>query len=730
MVWIVLSIPVLSELLRRYGRPVGVPDWSYEDKRVARTVIGVGDALAVLTMVIAGIGLVRAFTAPLVLSTLSGSPDSGGLSSIAGPLVCVLVGLATAVTVWPLAGALLRHLDTLALRPQPRWWVEVITPGLPAPKHGQLPSRARTATRIALAVVGGVLLGVLGTIPDGAAAHLGLIACVVLAVTGLVTVLGVVVVVSQERPPQQLFRWIGLRTTPLVTLILIVAAVTWYRSDNAGLHGIRNLGTPTSTDSRPTLDTAFTHWMNTATACDSQFDVRVGNQSRPVLLRPMVLVAAEGGGIRAAYWIASVFDKMTSSAPGHSCGQQAVFLSSGVSGGSVGLAVAATHNRPADAAGKLSAPDALSASAIGLLVRDDIAAVTGIHLPALDHTGGRGWHDRAALMESVWEQQAPGLQHPFIGSNRPGTGRLIFNSTSVGTSCRVLVSQIRLDNTTPGAATTPRPSPTDPPCRSGITVAPATFDLLTDYSYRSGPDSGDQCVQRLSMATAAMLSARFAYITPSGIVGPCNNFTSQQLIDGGYAEGTGLGILIDLAPRWMSLVRKTNDAVLTTLQTPPMANSKTPVFVIPVIVLLKNSSGSDITPSTSKLTTEIQVPLRGKQAAAAQTDTNTLLQRATQLTNRTGLCAPAASDLCSQLINHSHTAVPQPVILVAPDTTPTITAPLGWTLSQDSRTTLNFALYKQSKIKCASPPNNAVCAIGYGRLADLLNEIHESSDKQ
>jgi hypothetical protein len=188
---------------------------------------------------------------------------------------------------------------------------------------------------------------------------------------------------------------------------------------------------------------------------------------------------------------------------GYSCGRQAVFLSSGVSGGSLGLAVAATSDRPADAAGQLSAPDALSAAAIGLLVRDDIAALTGIHFPTLDRTDSRGWHDRAALMESIWEQQAPKLRQRFIGGGHPRTGNMIFNSTSVGTSCRVLVSQIHLDNTTPRAATRPLQFRDDPPCRSGAAVAPATFDLLTDYAYQPAADSGDQCVHQLSMATAA-----------------------------------------------------------------------------------------------------------------------------------------------------------------------------------------------------------------------------------
>ncbi len=707
---VALCAPAASAFVTwRWGSRLHPATWQQEKDRVA-TIIRVGDMLAILALVLGGVGLVRACTQPAVLAE----------PSPVWPRVWLGIGFVTAVAAWPVAGAFLGWIDARAGRSSASW-AKVIKPGLPLPED-VAPRAARIAVRTGLGITGVWLLAVLGTVPEWAAANIGAIACLVLAITGLVTVLGIVVVISQEYEPQPLFRLLHLRTTPVVTMLLVAAIVSWYQSGDYTLHGIRDLGTAAGKDPRPTLATAFTEWMRAAQPCDHM--VPVGNTSRMVLVRPMVLVAAQGGGIRAAYWTASALEKITQGAKG-SCGPQGVFLSSGVSGGSVGLGVLATSSKlgdkPVDAVQKLSAPNALGAAALGMLVRDDIAELTGIRLPTLDHTGGPGWHDRAALMEAIWEHQVPGLHTPFVGSGRTAAGWMIFNSTSVGTGCRVLVSQVHLD--IPPVDNYALTKPVDPSCRTGATVLPVTFDLLADYSYQSAPGPGDHCVRGLEMVTAAMLSARFPYVTPSGVVGPCGDLSTQQLVDGGYAEGSGLGTLIDLAPSWLAQVRAANAAAVTALGQSPAANP--PVLVAPIIVMLQNSFGSDITPSTSKLTTEIQVPLRGRQAAAAQNDTGTLLQRAAQLTSPAGLCEPADAVLCGIATEAIKKAVPSPIVLVAPDTRPVITAPLGWALSSASRDTLDKALGQQAGEAC-SPARQptAACRAGYGRLADLLTETH------
>jgi hypothetical protein len=57
---------------------------------------------------------------------------------------------------------------------------------------------------------------------------------------------------------------------------------------------------------------------------------------RKIRVRPMLLVAAEGGGIRAAYWTVRGLEAMGEK----TCAGRSVLFSAGASGGSVGLTVA------------------------------------------------------------------------------------------------------------------------------------------------------------------------------------------------------------------------------------------------------------------------------------------------------------------------------------------------------------------------------------------------------
>jgi hypothetical protein len=394
----------------------------------------------------------------------------------------------------------------------------------------------------------------------------------------------------------------------------------------------------------------------------------------------------------------------------------------------------------------LAGQDALAAAGIGLLVRDNVAALTGVYLPSLRDRGlsaysGRGWQDRAALMEGIWERQAPTLAGPFL-ADRPGsvTGPLILNSTSVGTGCRVLVSQLWFPPTRGQNAA----EPYDPLCRSGAAPLPASFDLIADYGGSDGRD-GSHCLGGLSVATAVMLSARFAYVTPSGVVGPCHALTEQQLIDGGYAESSGLGTVVDLAgagralPRgqseadgWLAHVRQHNAQAWAELTRPSGQGTATPVFIAPVVVFLQNHFRSDLASSTSRPSNEILVPVDGKAAGAAQTATASLLQRALTLTAPDVPCAPAggvASEVspdCAKVRETIRAKVPYSVVVISPDTRPAVTAPLGWVLSHSSRTGLDDAMDRQKRTTClgmtAAEPyrTSPDCQAGYGRLADLL----------
>jgi hypothetical protein len=726
------------------------------DPALARATVATGDVLSLGVGCVAGVGLARAFTAPAA----AGDSVPGWLFLGVGTAVCV--------GVWPLGEALRSRLER---RPGAgagragRWLWEVLTPGegLDTPTaqaRGRTDVvRLRRGVRAGLAAgAGGLLLG-LGLLPVRAAHTLGVLACAEFALTALVLLVGVLVVVSRDHVPLPLFRWLGLRTTPIAAVLVLGATIVSYQSGDATLHGVRGLGTPAtaSAAARPSLADTFAGWLSRSQACDLTVPTVPGGPT--IRVRPMLLVAADGGGIRAAYWTASALAAIRDG--GGACGARATLLSSGVSGGSLGLVLTQRTAQPVTSARRLSGQDALAAAGLGVLIRDNVAALTGVRLPSLAAAGlsgypGDTWQDRAGLMEGIWQAEVPELASPFLAAHPDAmTGPLILNSTSVGTGCRVLVSQLRFPPSRASAATGAH----DPACRAGASPLPSSFDLLADYGSPAG-QARSGCVGELSAATAVMLSARFAFVTPSGVVGPCGTLASQQLIDGGYAESSGLGTVVDLADAgqarsgtnddaagWAGLVRRHNEQAMAQLLAatsapaseatggPAPAPGASPVFLAPVVVFLQNHFRSDITPATSAPSSELLVPNAGRAAGAAQRDTPSLLQRALSLTAVDAPCPTPADPqgLCAAVRAALHGRVPDPVIVVSPDTQPAVTAPLGWVLSRTSREGLDRTMTGQATTTCAAMSRRAPYRqspdfqAGYGRLADLLAELRHTS---
>ena len=276
--------------------------------------------------------------------------------------------------------------------------------------------------------------------------------------------------------------------------------------------------------------------------------VRDPSDSAPVQVRPVYLIAAEGGGIRAAYWTASALATLKG------CAARSGFVASGISGGSVGLAVASTIEQGGErddsgdaiadstwadeiveAARRTAGPDVVSTAVLGLAVGDMFAAGSGVRMPSYlpaehgpDDEGLR-WRDRAALVEALWERDAPGLGKPFSSKISPLTGMLMLSSTDVVSKCRLLVDQ---------APIVPSPSPTPVPADATATsedvsdaaasgvqknsqlgscdVAGGLPSMLgfRELAATGGSDATTKCLASLDWSTAAMLSARFAIVTP------------------------------------------------------------------------------------------------------------------------------------------------------------------------------------------------------------------------
>ncbi len=240
---------------------------------------------------------------------------------------------------------------------------------------------------------------------------------------------------------------------------------------------------------------------------------------------PVVVVAAEGGGVRAAYWSASVLatleDRTSGSAVPFS---RRVFAISGVSGGSVGAAAFdAVVARAAERAGMGRASSVTQVET--LLGEDFLSPTLGVTLfPDLlqRFVPWAMFNDRAIALEQSWERawvkghagERALLSEPFhrLWAAHPHqVPLLILNSTVVETGQRAIVSPL------------------------------ATVSDQEETAFADVLPVGRLMGTQMPLSTAAHLSARFTYVSPAGLVdtGRAGAARWVRLVDGGYFDNSG-----------------------------------------------------------------------------------------------------------------------------------------------------------------------------------------------
>ncbi len=245
---------------------------------------------------------------------------------------------------------------------------------------------------------------------------------------------------------------------------------------------------------------------------------------------PVFIVSAAGGGIRAAQWTALVLSRLQDQTNGR-FGEH-LFAISGVSGGSLGAAVYASLMAE-DATGRLAsfkcaaAPEIYQACANAILDNDFLSPMVGYMLYPDMAQRFLPWKinafDRSRAIEQAWS--AAWTQ--TAGNNRLGehfyqlwsssphrVPSLLLNATLVDEGNRVIASNIRID---------------------GDTFIGA-YDLF----------SSRLDTQHTSLATAVHNSARFAYVSPAGLVNKSNGSKWGRVIDGGYFENSGVETVRDI----------------------------------------------------------------------------------------------------------------------------------------------------------------------------------------
>lgn len=247
-------------------------------------------------------------------------------------------------------------------------------------------------------------------------------------------------------------------------------------------------------------------------------DKRSAEWKQPDKALPVVLVAGEGGGLRAAWWTGAVLAGLQTIDPAFA---RHCYAISSVSGSSLG---AATFD-----AALRSDPNRVQPQVEEMLSRDFLSPVIGAFthqaiLQRLLPFRVPGW-DRARALEYSWEHRwakvdsgSNDFSAPFdamwAGEDRLETPALYLNSTVVETGKRGIFA----------------PHAYDPEVIHGLPLTTLVAD-------------------RVPLSTAVLTSARFPIITPPGFVcDDCghNGTGSISLVDGGYYENSGVKTMLEL----------------------------------------------------------------------------------------------------------------------------------------------------------------------------------------
>ncbi len=306
---------------------------------------------------------------------------------------------------------------------------------------------------------------------------------------------------------------------PVIVTTLILAVLVSPIADNHLVRPVSEEGAPAA-DLRPTVQEAADAWLD-ATTADG------GGQARPV-----IFLSTAGGGLRAAYWTATVLGALQDRCPGV---ETRIFSISGVSGGSVGAAIYSTglHNAtgpdpvaPTGAcAGEGAAmtdltldvldEDFLGPTVAAMLYPDLVQRFVPLGFrdrgAALTASWNAAWHDACAAAGDC-DLARGDLDSAFLrvagtaARGAPWRPILLLNGTHQETGKRLIASN--------------------------VVVAPDVFLDAYDLHALVGHD--------VSMGTAALNSARFTYVSPAGrLERTADGRGMGHVLDGGYFENYG-----------------------------------------------------------------------------------------------------------------------------------------------------------------------------------------------
>jgi hypothetical protein len=278
--------------------------------------------------------------------------------------------------------------------------------------------------------------------------------------------------------------------------------------------------------------------------------------------------------------------------------------------------------------------------------------------------------DRAALLEQSWEQSQLQLADPFLRSYPQMTGQAasgtwrplaLLNGTAVESGCRALTAPVSLTRFDDGSAETLscRRVPAAP-VQKPLEDATGLYDLTEQFLCAD---------QDISMSTAALLSARFPYVTPSGRLERCGEGGARTyVVDGGYFDNSGSMSATDLYLQVMPLVDMHNrlvDQCASKSGCTGFPADQRPVrHIRPLFVQIDNGYSSVAAVGNASRPQELGVPPRTRLAVAGSVE-QTARQRSYEVFSDV-----AGRNRFLRVANAPH---------------PGVQAPLGWVLSASAR---------------------------------------------
>ena len=258
---------------------------------------------------------------------------------------------------------------------------------------------------------------------------------------------------------------------------------------------------------------------------------------------PVFIVASEGGGSRSAYWTGSLLAALCDTFPEFS---QHIFAISSVSGSSLGSGVFSLIRRSEVMENhemqKLPytqnalKKDFLSPLTASMIFPDLFQRFVPFKINAFD---------RAKALERSWEnafERAMGsshaenplrisLAHFWLEDTMYRMPSLFLNCTVVNTGKRAIISNLKLN--------------------------PDDFaDVIA---------LNDTIGKAIPLSTAMSLSARFPYITPSGVIQKPDGTYWGSVVDGGYFDNSGILTALEI----MNVINKTNQKTKNKIEFEP-----------------------------------------------------------------------------------------------------------------------------------------------------------------